>query len=615
MNKRYLGIGAGLAAAAMVLSACTPPGGDGGGDGGGEGGGEGGGSVLNIGWNEAFRSMNTETTNGNAVANAIVTYMMNDNFKHYDDNLELQDGNLGTIEQVSEDPLQVKYTFADDATWSDGTPVDAADIALHWAAKSSNFNTESEEDVEEERDDEGEVEDLEEGSVFFDSASPGASLIEEFPEISEDGKEVTFTYSKPFADWELELGFGSDGVGLPAHIVAEKALGEEDPEAAKQAILDAIENEDTEALSQIANTWNTGFNFTSMPEDEDLVVHNGPYKMVDFAEGQYLTLEADENYTGPIEVGVDQVTIRINGDPMASVQAVENGEMDLIQPQATSDVLSAAEELEGVTVDTEDGATYEHVDLIFDNGGPFDPETYDGDEETAKLVRQAFLKTVPREQILDTLITPLNPEAQMRDSYTMVNGSPMYDGIVSGNGMAEEFPGSDPEGAAELLAEAGVDSPTVRFLYDDTNSRREQQFTLIQEQAEEAGFDIVNEGDVNWGSRMGDGTYDASLFGWQSTNTGVTESDANFRTGQQNNYGGFSNDEVNELYDELQVETDPARQEEILTEVESILVEEAFGVTLYQHPELTIYSDRVQNVSNTTVSPTMFWNYWEWQVS
>ena len=80
-------------------------------------------------------------------------------------------------------------------------------------------------------------------------------------------------------------------------------------------------------------------------------------------------------------------------------------------------------------------------------------------------------------------------------------------------------------------------------------------------------------------------------------------------------YGGFSNEEVDELYDELQVETDPARQEEILAEVETILVDEAFGVTLFQHPELTIYSDRVQNVSSTTVSPTMFWNYWDWQVS
>ena len=377
MKKRYLGVGAGFAAAAMILSACTPPGSDGDGDG---GGGEGGDSLLNIGWNEPFRSMNTMTANGNAVANSIVTYMMNENFGYYDDNLEVQEGALGTVEQVSEDPLKVKYTFADDATWSDGAPVDAADIVLQWAAQSSNFNTAEEEEVDRDEDT-GAIEEIDDDStVFFDSASIGPSLIEEFPEISEDGKEVTFTYSQAFADWRYSLGFGADGVGVPAHIVAKKALGEEDPEAAKQAVLDAIENEDTAALSTIANEWNTAFDFTSMTDDEDLIVHNGPYKMVDFAEGQYLTLEADENYSGPKEVGVNQVTIRYNEDPMASVQAVENGEIDIIQPQATADVKSAAEAIDGVTVESEDGATYEHVDLTYDNNGPFDPESYDGDE-------------------------------------------------------------------------------------------------------------------------------------------------------------------------------------------------------------------------------------------
>ncbi|RAE65313.1 ABC transporter family substrate-binding protein, partial [Burkholderia multivorans] len=118
MNKRFLAAGASVAAAAMVLSACTPPGG-GNDDQASEN------SILNIGWNESFRSMNTMTANGNAVSNAILTYMMNDNFKYYDENLELQDGSLGSVERVSEDPLKVKYTFNDNAKWSDGTPVDA----------------------------------------------------------------------------------------------------------------------------------------------------------------------------------------------------------------------------------------------------------------------------------------------------------------------------------------------------------------------------------------------------------------------------------------------------------------------------------------------------------
>src|SRR5699024_9834249 len=97
---------------------------------------------------------------------------------------EVQEGNLGSVEQVSEDPLQVKYTFADDAAWSDGTPVDAADLVLQWAATSANFNTE--EDVE--RDDEGNVEEIDdESTVFFDAADIGPQLIKDFPEISEDG--------------------------------------------------------------------------------------------------------------------------------------------------------------------------------------------------------------------------------------------------------------------------------------------------------------------------------------------------------------------------------------------------------------------------------------------
>ena len=88
--------------------------------------------------------------------------------------------------------------------------------------------------------------------------------------------KITFTYSKPFADWQTEFGTGADGVGVPAHIVAKKALGVDDAEKGKQAILKAIKDKDTKKLSKISNTWNTGFDFTSMPKDKDLLVHNGP---------------------------------------------------------------------------------------------------------------------------------------------------------------------------------------------------------------------------------------------------------------------------------------------------------------------------------------------------
>lgn len=602
MNKRFLAAGASVAAAAMVLTACTPPGGGDDSENSSEG------SVLNIGWNEAFRSMNTQTTNGNAVSNAIVTYMMNDNFGFYDDELKVQDGALGSIEQVSEDPLKVKYTFNDDAKWSDGTPVDATDLALTWAATSSHFNT-----VKSNANEDGTLKENSSDTVYFDSSVVSSQLIEDFPEMSDDGKSITFTYTKPFSDWKTAFGMGADGVGLPAHLVAKKALGLDDPAKAKDAIIKALKDEDTEKLSKISNTWNTGFDFTSMPKDEDLLVHNGPYKMTDYKEGQYLTLTLDENYTGPKKPKVETVTIRYNGDPMAMVQAIENGEVDFTQPQATADVLSAAEELEGVTVDAADGATYEHVDFTFDNGGPFDPETYGGDEEKANKVRTAFMKTVPRQDIVDKIIKPLNPDAVVRDSYNQVPGSPMYDEIVEGSGI-KEFEDVDIDAAKKLLEEAGADAPTVRIMYDNTNARRQQEVQLIKESAEKAGFKIKDVGDVNWGSRLGDGTYDASLFGWQSESTGITDSDSNYRTGSQNNYGGYSDKKTEKILDQILVAPED-KQAELSTKLEKQLVDDAFGIPIFQHPSLVIHRDTLKNASTTTVTPTIFWNYWEWEVN
>ena len=157
--KKHLISGSLAVATAMVVTGCTPPGG-------GDGQSGGNGSVLNIGWNEAFRSMNDMTMDGNAVANTIVAYMTNDNFKYYDDELELHDGALGDVEKVSEDPLKVKYVH-DEASWSDGTPVDAV-IPADLGRLSQHFNT-----IEDNRDAEGTLKDNPEDTVYFDSSAVG----------------------------------------------------------------------------------------------------------------------------------------------------------------------------------------------------------------------------------------------------------------------------------------------------------------------------------------------------------------------------------------------------------------------------------------------------------
>jgi peptide/nickel transport system substrate-binding protein len=168
------------------------------------------------------------------------------------------------------------------------------------------------------------------------------------------------------------------------------------------------------------------------------------------------------------------------------------------------------------------------------------------------------------------------------------------------------------------LEEAGVETPIeVRFLFADNNPRRANEFDLISASAAEAGFTLIDGRSPTWGQDLSTNTlYDASLFGWQTTAVAVADSEFNFATGGQNNYGGYSSEVVDGLYDQLKASTDADEQQQLIIDIEKELWKDAFGVTLFQHPGLTAFnSNYVSGVSAIPISPTVFWNFWEWQAA
>lgn len=599
-----------VAAGAMAFAGCTPPANNDNNSGG--NGSDAGNSdaTISVLWNQAFYSRNNQTASGNNVTNTIVNYMLSDPLSYYDKDLKQQKNpQFGSYEKISDNPLKVKITLADSAQWSDGTPVTAADLILAYGAQSGLYNTMSDKDAKSLQDKAtnsfGATPD---GQVYFNASSAALSLIKDFPEISSDNKSITYTFSKPFADWEQNL----IDAGLPAHIVAKRALGESDPTKAKQAVIDAFKNKDAAKLSKLANSWNRDWDFKDMPQDKDLLVSDGPMIITDMAKDQYLTVSRNPNYKGAHKTKAGKITIRYNEDPSASVQALQNREVQVISPQATADVLKQVQALQGVQVNTSDQASYEHIDLTMDNGGPFDPKTYGGDEAKARKVRQAFLSCVPRQQIVDKLIKPLNPNATVRNSFTTMPSDPSYKTITAASGM-EQAHKFDISASKQLLQEAGASAPMVRFMHADGNQRRQQEYQLIKEQCSQAGFEFTEMSEGKWSSKLGDGTYDAVTYAWSSTSTAVTESDANYRTGGQNNFSGYSNKDVDALYDELQVETDKSKQATINGQIEKHLVDDAFGTTVFQFPSITAWDKNVSGVSDLSLSPNFFWNFWEWQ--
>ncbi len=560
-------------------------------------------STVTVAWNQPFYSYNGNTSFGNATANNNIIYSTNSWFNYYNDVPELvQDTSFGSYELVNEDPLTVTYTVNEGVKWSDGTPVDAADLLLSWAANSGVLNTPDFDPTEFTDQETGEfTEDFPTDVVFFDGAlGAGLEKVSSTPEIGDDGRSITLVYDELFVDWELVFP-----QGLPAHVVAKNALGIEDNAEAKEALIAAIQDNDAEALAPISSFWNTGFNMSEMPSDPELVLATGPYVITDFVADQYIELSANPEYVGDHTPQVETVTVRFITDPLAAVQALENGEVDIIQPQATADVADALAAIDGITVLGGYEGTYEHIDLQFDQSksGHFNNP----------LIREAFMKVIPRQQIVDTLIKPLQPDAEVRNSQLFLPGAEGYDDSVANNG-SDAYADVDIEGAIALLAEAGVTNPEVCMLFSSTNPRRANEFALIQASGALAGFNVTDCSSPQWGGLLGTpGNYDASLFGWQSTSLGVTNATANFVTGGINNLNYYSNPEVDDLLGELDVTFEADRQIEIQQEIDALLWGDFYGVTVFQFPSTAAFSDRVANISPSTLAPTIFWNIWEWE--
>jgi peptide/nickel transport system substrate-binding protein len=599
-TKRISGLIAATAASALLLSGCATGATD-----------IVEGSSISVGWNQGFYSANSSTSNGNASANANILYMANSGFNYYDSESNLvKNTQFGTYELVSSDPLTVKYTVNSGVKWSDGAAVDASDMLLAWVANSCLLNN-----VEPVLDpDTGEVTNADEvdSGVFFDSASCGGDLgqVTQTPVISDGGRSVTLVYDSQIVDWELLFG-----IGVSAHVTTQVAFPDEEltDEAAKQKLIDAINNKDLAVLAPISKAWSTAYDMDNYPENTDLLVSNGAYVITGLVQEQSVTLTANPDYSWGPSPKVETITVRIISEPLAAVQALANGEVDLISPQATADILDALKEYEDFIAVVGGGeAVYEHIDLTFDNKGPFDPASYGGDADKALKVRQAFLKSIPRDKIVNDLIKPINPSAEVMNSFTQLPGYPWYDDIVAVNGSANyEY---DPEGAKALLAEAGVSTPVnVKLLFSSTNPRRGLQYVLIKEAAAEAGFNVVDASSPTWSADLGSGTYDASLFAWVSTSTSVSGSQGIFSTGAGNNLTGYGNAEVDALYKSLSTEFDPEVQKDLLTQVETLLWADAYGTTVFQHPGVTAYNkNKLSGVVPAPLSPNMFWNFWEW---
>lgn len=567
------------------------------------------GSELTVAVTQPYTSGNPLTTFGASDTNANIAYATGTGFNYFNDDSELvRDKSFGRYEKVSDDPLAVTYTVSDGVRWSDGTAVDAVDLLLEWAATSRALNEPGEDAADTVNPETGSPLDRADTRVLFDSGAAvnsGIELVTEMPQISDDRMSLTLVFDEPVADWETAL-FGAGSSAKPAHVVGMMSFASDDALTAKERVYTAITQGDEADLAAIARTWNTVFNFQGMPVNSSLLVSNGPYVISDFIANQYVTLRANEKYSGDRQPTFQEITVRFIADPLAQAQALLVGAVQIVQPAMSAEVRDALETIDAtVTEGTTD--SFEHLDLQF-------AESMNGTFDNP-LVREAFLKTVPREQLAIAALADVQPRPTLRDSFLFAPNDPGYRSVRSGNGSGD-FAEVDISRAKELLAEAGVSSPAVCVLYPAADPMRVAEFELIAASASSAGFVVSDCSTEEWRSALGmPGVYDAALFSWQAARPGVGIAPDVFSSDGFANLNYFSDSDIDEQLSEAKAaDTDAETRAELLADVDAALWQNRYGMPLFQHPATVAFDqDRVSEVTLSSLAPGVWWNVWEWK--
>lgn len=545
------------------------------------------GATVTIAQVNEVTSFNYNTPQGNLDTNGQVNYLTQPQFWTLDADFNIiPNTDLGTYEKVSDDPLTVKYTLNADSKWSDGEDMTAGDLLLGWAINSCYYDSAT-------FDGDGAVTT---GVQYFATAG-GCVYSTNLPTLGDDDNSIEFTYDTPYVDWQLV-----NPIQFPIHVVAKEAGVTEDDflaaiDATPKGDIAAPADAPEPTLGAVSAFVNTGYDATALPTDASLLVSGGPLVVTDWTPTQSMTFEPNPEYKGDHVVKFDKLVMRFIGDANAQVTALQNGEVDAIQPQASADTVKALQAIDGVSLLQGNQVAYDHLDLNFGSATFSDP-----------VVRQAFLLTIPRDDILAAIVTPVNPDAKVLDSEVFLPGQEGYDDSVAANGSSA-YDAVDIAKATELLAGA---TPTVKILYNTNNPNRVDSFQAIQASAAKAGFNVVDGGDPAWSSLLSAGDYDASLFGWINPGAGNAAIPQLFQSGNPGNYNRYDNAEISDLAVKTQTTLDAGELLDQKKTIDAGVFADGYGLPLFQLPGLFAANASIKGVEYYGGQNGIVWNIWDW---
>jgi peptide/nickel transport system substrate-binding protein len=553
----------------------------------------------------ALTSFNSGTPETNLVTNSDVGYMTGSGFIYYDNNKNLvRNTTFGTFGTVTKSgcALAVKYTVKPGRVWSDGTPIDGVDLLLSHILGSSAYSKAAG------LGDPANAEVVPSFNSFY--GGPYDSAIKGEPALSTDKMSVTLCYSTFVPDWQI-MGPGP----APVHTLVQMANGKTTAQsltqnkADKAAFLAAFTSKNTTLLKKIGDVWSNDYNIKTVNSSTNplLFVGNGGFLVKSAVADQSVTMTVNPKYnSGPKLSGkVKTVIHKFIGDSTAAAQALANKELDIYAGQPTADAVEALKALKGVKTIGGVNACFEHVDVRV--GSIIPGEDYKGVfagmSTKAKELRKAFLLAYPRQDIIDTLVKPVNSNAVLGNSSFLLPGQSGYNEVAAYT-KSIYATGTQAQRTAKALAlvkkyyktaKAGSKSVKVNILWG------------------QAGFDLTNAGGTNgWSAFLDSNAYDAAFFAWCPSSVSQTGSNANFKSDGGNNLIGYKSAAMDKILDKLETKLTDAQVIAQYKAADKLIADDAITLPIFQHPAVTAHNSALKGVKPAPLTPNIVWNYWEW---
>jgi peptide/nickel transport system substrate-binding protein len=453
-------------------------------------------------------------------------------------------------------PQTIVYKIKANAVWSDGTPISADDFVYNWKVQNGR--------------------DCPNCPAFTTSGYDQVQSVVG----ADNGKTVTVTLSKPFTDWKQLWGGGSPI--YPAHIAAQHG------------------NIKTPQGLAAAFTW---FGAT-VPN-----YSGGPFQIDNFSNNESVTLVPNPKWYGQAPK-LDRLIYRIITDAAQEPTALQNREVQVIYPQPQVDLVEQVRNIPGVSSHVGLGLSWEHFDLNLNNRFLADPA-----------LRTAMFTAVDRQAIIDKTVGQFTDKIKPLNSHNFVPQQSGYEDVVSESGQGV----GNVARAREILATAGykIDGdqlrtptgrlvPPMRIRYTVGNQIRQTECELFAQQVKPLGITVQVVPTDDLGATTSKGDYDIVVFAWVASPFPYGGAVQLWGTGQGNNFGHYSNPNVDRLIAAAGSQTDEAQAKEMLNQSDRRMTKDAYVLPLYQKPTFIALYDTIANVRNNSSLDAPPYNVAEW---